>query len=59
MICFLHTSNLSGWYTWERCYNPVKYPELSIAHHLSRRYFSPHLKNWMTDMGANLTNMQV
>jgi len=40
------------------CYNPVKYPELSIAHHLSRRYTTPYLKTFFTDMGANVINMQ-
>merc|ERR1712228_931438 len=44
--------------TGTNCYNPVKYPELSIAHHLSRRYTTPYLKTFFTDMGANVINMQ-
>jgi len=39
-------------------YNPVKYPEQSIAHHLSTRYYSPIIKTIFTDMGANIINMQ-
>merc|ERR1712211_187161 len=44
--------------TGTNCYNPVKYPELSIAHHLSRRYTTPYLKTFFTDLGANIINMQ-
>merc|ERR1712108_5841 len=28
------------------------------AHHLSRRYTSPYMKTFFTDMGANVINMQ-
>jgi len=41
-------------------FNPVKYPhpEAGIGQHLIKRYHSPHYRNFLTDMGANILNLQ-
>jgi len=58
----------AGEFTDEECYrqhkdlnipyNPVRNPELTIGHHLSRRFFTPTIKTFATDMGANILNFQ-
>jgi len=50
----------SNWdFEWNgKCYNPVKYPEMTIAHHLSQRFHSPQMHTYITDMGANVMDGQ-
>lgn len=44
----------------DNCYNPVKYPEMeTVAQHLSRRFHSASLNNFLTDLGSNLHNAQM
>lgn len=43
-----------------RLYNPVRYPhpDATIAQKISKQYHSPHYRNFLTDLGANVTNIQ-
>jgi len=45
-------------FEWEKQNNPVKYPQMTIAHHLSKRFHSPAMHTYFTDMGANMFDGQ-
>lgn len=39
-------------------YNPVKYPDLTIAQHLQRRFHHPYIKSFLSEVGVNIMSFQ-